>query len=63
MNINIDSVIEMVVYLFDCLTSFTVTIGGASIGLVEFFLAFILVDAIVLFIRAFTSSKGGDNSD
>lgn len=62
MNINIDSIIDMVLDFVDYLAEFTVTIGGVSIGLIDFFLVFIVVDVIILFIKAFTS-KGGGNSD
>lgn len=60
MNIDIDAVIDMVLSVLDYLADFTVTIGGVTFNLLSFFLAFIVVDVIILFIKAFTSSKGGD---
>lgn len=63
MNINIDNIIDMILYCIEQIAEFTVTIGGISIGIIDFFLVFILVDTIILFIKAFTSSKDGDSGD
>lgn len=62
MNIDIDSVIDMILSAFGYIADFTVTVGGVTFSLINFFLAFIVVDVIILFVKAFTSSKGGDNS-
>lgn len=62
MNINIDDIIDMVLSALDYLADFTVTIGGVTFSLIGFFLAIIVVDVIILFIKAFTSSKGGDSN-
>lgn len=60
MNINIDDIIDMVLSVLGYLADFSVTIGGVTFSLLSFFLGIIVVDAIILFVKAFTSSKGGD---
>lgn len=62
MNIDIDSIIDMILSVFSYISEFTVTVGGVTFSLISFFLAFIIVDVIILFIKAFTTPKGGDDN-
>ena len=60
MSIDINEVIDEIIDIFDLMSSIPVQIGSLTIDLLSIEILFILVNAIIFFITAFTSPKKGD---